>query len=1464
MKFNKILMIFSLILVGLLCISSVSASEDENIYAEDLSSSEISSIDESSLKNVEPTSEKLTAGENSGVSNVIVVEEVEKNHNEMNDPTIQVAIDNAKAGDTIVINGESYVHCHFIVNKKLNIISNVGTTMEPCGSSAVSGYRGIFYITPEASGTVISGFNIVNDVSDNDYGILVRGASDVTIKDCSFSNSGRYSDAIRAENTNRILIQNVTISHVTNGIKIVNSQNVKVKNSLIDDSKYCINIIDSSKADLISNNITNNFIAGIAISGSSNNINIHSNNISEGNIGINMTAAKYVYILNNYIGFNKRYGVYTNCNITKMEIKGNFINQNAQYDIFNDHRVKNLFKKGGESLQVITNNYMIGHGDRPVWRQVYEYKPSIGEFIYDAANDDYIYVGEGKGEYIGHQSGTFLGYIFDVDQDLICPNIFFSYPTSGVTPWSHTGNYKLYLSEITQVKKGVYSISIVDVNGNIAKDISSVPVIFYLNKNNTNVSPQEGDTYKIVMMKNGTATVRFYPDDFNKTGNVLLASFPGKGNNLYSQMYRPYKKFAIDDKYIPGNVSGTKITVSDLNTYPVSNAYFKATLTDLDGNPIANEKLIFTINTRSYTVLTEGKGQAKLKIGLAKEKTYAMTVKYIGDGVDYSSSNAQAKVVIKKTPTKISSSNVYMIPKMAENFYITLKDGSNKPIANQKIVIKVNKKTYTLKTNSKGVAYKKLKFNKKGTYTINIKYSGSKKYKSFSKTNKIVVKYSSKGVKLTVPKVTIPPKTYKYYTISLKNLNGKGLAKQKVIVKLNGKKYSKVTNSKGNIVFKVKFSKIKSCSVSASYNGNKIYKKAHSDGKINVAKTPTKFAVSKVSSFPNEKKTYTVTLKTSSGKALSKMPVTMNVNGKTYSKVTNNKGQASLSLKFATEKTYPVTVKYNGNSIYKSSKATGSFIVSKINTQLMSYDKTFASDANKTFRVTLKDKSGKALVNEKIVFKFKNQTFTKATDKNGVAYVDIDSNIGSFDVSSKYAGTNKYRAVSKVNKITISNKTNVVFIDKNLPNSEIQNILNGCHDGDNVEFLGDFYSGISLNINSALNIYSLNTTTLNGKAKSPVFKILNSNTTICNLSIVGNSYDGIEINNASNVTINDNIISNKLDKSKNASYMDSTISLPGYGINIVDSRNIVILNNCIDSFESGIFAGNTNNLTISTNSLRKNNYGIKYGFGVANSIITGNNIADNIGLYTMLVPEGPRGYGVFLNNSAVNVTITKNNITWNHLGISVDANYSTGILITGNVITDNVLEGIRFNEGYDLAQNAVEPLVTDNAIYRNARGPSMMILGELSANPAGIYGPGAFNASLRLNIGPNWYGKNQIVTWDYETGIVGYGTMCPRISTTGIAFKEITCITPGTYSITFYKNEEVASNLPVFEMYAMLNDNHEIKFNVVNGVGTFSFDAQNFSEGANEIKISIGSLNDENRTFKVEMSKILESSEIPV
>ena len=58
-----------------------------------------------------------------------------------------------------------------------------------------------------------------------------------------------------------------------------------------------------------------------------------------------------------------------------------------------------------------------------------------------------------------------------------------------------------------------------------------------------------------------------------------------------------------------------------------------------------------------------------------------------------------------------------------------------------KVTLKVNKKTYSAKTNSKGKAtFKITKLTKKGKFNAAITYKGNKYYKKVTKKTKITIK----------------------------------------------------------------------------------------------------------------------------------------------------------------------------------------------------------------------------------------------------------------------------------------------------------------------------------------------------------------------------------------------------------------------------------------------------------------------------------------------------------------------------------------------------------------------------------------------------------------------------------------------------------------------------------------------------------------------------------------------------
>ena len=112
------------------------------------------------------------------------------------------------------------------------------------------------------------------------------------------------------------------------------------------------------------------------------------------------------------------------------------------------------------------------------------------------------------------------------------------------------------------------------------------------------------------------------------------------------------------------------------------------------------------------------------------------------------------------------------------------------------IKFKVNGKTYSRKTNSKGVATLKLPSLKAGAYTVKYSFAGSKLYKKSSASNKLFV-ITTKNPTFTVKSTTI----FNYgsntqFKVAL--TAGKvPLAKRTVTFTLDGKSYTKTTNSKG-------------------------------------------------------------------------------------------------------------------------------------------------------------------------------------------------------------------------------------------------------------------------------------------------------------------------------------------------------------------------------------------------------------------------------------------------------------------------------------------------------------------------------------------------------------------------------------------------------------------------------------------------------------------------------------------
>jgi nitrous oxidase accessory protein NosD len=595
---------------------------------------------------------------------------------------------------------------------------------------------------------------------------------------------------------------------------------------------------------------------------------------------------------------------------------------------------------------------------------------------------------------------------------------------------------------------------------------------------------------------------------------------------------------------------------------------------------------------------------------------------------------------------------------------------------------------------------------------------------------------------------------------------------------------------------------------------------------------------------------------------------------KIYWATTDINGEYQLPINLAIGKYTIYSSFTDKKGQYQNNSNEANIIVTK-NTQNYTNTSLTADNLTKTFGVPqnftgkLTDKNGNPIKGQHIALNLTrtktgaNKIYWATTDINGEYQLPINLAIGKYTIYSSFKGNDIYQNSSENNSLIVI-KNNIIYIPKNVSNNEIQHLIDYADNNSKILFLGSNYDNISLIINKSLNISNTMNTKLYGINSSSIFTItpLGKGTTISNFNLIALEGNGINLYNTSNIQLNNNNIKNILNSNNISEYNKGYKIMPGNGVSVIKSSNIIINFNNISLFENGVYLFYSNNISINNNLLKKNNYGITFDFNVTNTNIFNNNITENIGNYTLDVPEGPLGYGIYLNNSAVNVNITNNNILNNYIGILVDSNYSTGIKITSNLINENSLEGIVFWKHYDLVKNAVYPIVTDNAIYNNAKGPSMMILGEISANPEGIYGPGQWNDDLKLIIGFNWYGTNHLVTWDLN-GTVGAGSICPRIKTSPITFN-LTYNKDGIYNVNFYKNGSIDTKLPEFSMFFTLNMNgNEKEVNIINGTGTLTFNASDYKSSGNIIEVSAGSLKNTERIYYVIAKYIIPNNEIP-
>lgn len=189
-----------------------------------------------------------------------------------------------------------------------------------------------------------------------------------------------------------------------------------------------------------------------------------------------------------------------------------------------------------------------------------------------------------------------------------------------------------------------------------------------------------------------------------------------------------------------------KITAAKKTAYYKQGKYFVVKVTNTKNNkPIYNAKLnirVFVTSTKYYNFngRTGANGQIKLSMDL-KPGTYNVVI--IDKDSNMVAKQATSKMVIKKAPAKFSAPKVTAKKKANKYFKVkVINKKTKKIIPGVKVKVKVytgkKSKTYTIKTNSKGIAKLNTKSLKVGKHKVVIT-SANKYVKASKKTSSIKI-----------------------------------------------------------------------------------------------------------------------------------------------------------------------------------------------------------------------------------------------------------------------------------------------------------------------------------------------------------------------------------------------------------------------------------------------------------------------------------------------------------------------------------------------------------------------------------------------------------------------------------------------------------------------------------------------------------------------------------------------------
>lgn len=633
---------------------------------------------------------------------------------------IQDAINNASDGDTINLGENKAYNINndsIYINKKVTIKGeNVSIT---AGAA-----NGAFSIR-QSSDITVEGITFINPVNLPGYGgkldgkaIYVQGSNNILINNCRFIN---YAYGVEMYTTSDSTVKNSYFNGTTTSV-----------NGMAGTGTKAIQLMGSKDITILNNTFDGQIYDSLSIASGS------SNTLIENNTFINNTFAIFyggASTEGNKIKNNRfiTCGMINETYSTSYTLSGKTYTRNGSVSLFDLPYIG--LQKASSDIEVTGNEFIVKDNNR---------------IIYSEAEN----TAHGFPSVIGNINIT-NNTVKKETSEVVDSSVTF-YHLKIVTSLSidPTGDIILKNNNFTDIPNinkfnlEFASISVNDTTGDMVipkSQLSTYLSIVYvkngrcvveLNDMSGKTLVGEKITYRINSGSSQTQTTDEYGHIYIEgLENEVALSLTYSGSSQY------YRTTLSTTLQVSPTQAETKITASGLtvNAINAKSTVYKFTLKDASGNALADKSVSISFNGKIYTASSNNNGIVSFTLPTAAAGKYAVTMAYSGDSA-YKGSVATSTISIVKQTTKLTVAKKTFKKSATKKVTAVLKDNKGKVLKSKKVTLKVNGKSYTAKTNSKGVATFTLKLTKKGTFTATTKFAGDSYYTAKTTSSKIVVK----------------------------------------------------------------------------------------------------------------------------------------------------------------------------------------------------------------------------------------------------------------------------------------------------------------------------------------------------------------------------------------------------------------------------------------------------------------------------------------------------------------------------------------------------------------------------------------------------------------------------------------------------------------------------------------------------------------------------------------------------